>query len=296
MISSNNLRKTNQARKSLALSHACILVLLGNNRDVPTAGKESLIVALDVPSVDEALEAVKDLEGVVSFFKVGLQLFITGELPRLLKALREKSVFVDLKVPGDIGNTIGSVVDLCVAAHVRFLTLSESMPAPAIRAAKAARGRHGSKVPEFLTVPFLSSLDRDDLKAMTGNDDVDVNEYILRRAFVALEAGCDGIIASGQEIRLCRRAFPKTIIVSPGIRPRGSRSDDHKRFTTPTEAILMGANYLVVGRPILKSGSPPQSAKEIIEEIDQAIEERNRQNRAASSYANCSSNISATAL
>lgn len=268
---------------------------MGNNQDVPTTGKESLIVALDVPTVDEALGAVKALDGVVSFFKVGLQLFMTGELPRLLAALQKKDVFVDLKVPGDIGNTIGSVVDMCVAAQVKFLTLSESMPTPAIKAAKAARGRHGSKVPEFLTVPFLSSLDRDDLKAITGNDDVDVNEYILRRAFAALEAGCDGLIASGQEIRLCRRAFPETIIVSPGIRPRGAQSDDHKRFTTPTEAILMGANYLVVGRPILKSGSPLQSAREIIEEIDQAIEDRNQRNSTASSQTNCSSNISATA-
>ena len=261
--------------------------MIGNNRNVAIPGKDSLIVALDVSTVTEAIDAVETLDNVVSFFKIGLQLFMTGELPVLLNRLRNKKVFVDLKIPGDIGNTIGSVIDQCVAMHVRFLTLSESMPAPAIRAAKAARARHGSDVPEFLTVPFLSSLNRDDLKTMTGNEDV--NEYILRRASAALEAGCDGIIASGQEIRLCRRAFPETIIVSPGIRPRGAQTDDHKRFTTPTEAVLMGANYLVVGRPILRSGSPPQVAREIIEEIDQAIEERNRQSRAASSDANYSS-------
>jgi orotidine-5'-phosphate decarboxylase len=203
----------------------------------------------------------------VSFFKVGLQLFLTGELPRLLEALRQKSLFVDLKVPGDIANTIGSVIDLCVTMDVRFLTLSESMPLSAIRGAKAARDRHGSKHPEFLTVPFLSSLDRDDLRTTTGSDDI--TTYILTRAAAALEAGCDGVVASGQEIRLCRTSFPETIIVSPGIRPLGSSTDDHKRFTTPSEAIRLGADYLVVGRPILKSTAPRQVAEAIIAEIDQ---------------------------
>jgi orotidine-5'-phosphate decarboxylase len=220
-----------------------------------------------VPTVDTALRIVETLDNV-SFFKVGLQLFLTGELPRLLAALRQKSLFVDLKVPGDIANTIGSVIDLCVTMGVKFLTLSESMPLSAIRGAKAARERHGSKNPEFLTVPFLSSLDRDDLRAMTGSDDI--TTHILARAAAALEAGCDGVVASGQEIRLCRTSFPNTIIVSPGIRPIGSSADDHKRFTTPSEAIHLGADYLVVGRPILNSSTPRKVAETIIAEIDQA--------------------------
>jgi orotidine-5'-phosphate decarboxylase len=134
---------------------------------VPRSGKDSLIVALDVPTVDIALKTVEILDNV-SFFKIGLQLFLTGELPRLLAALRQKSLFVDLKVPGDIANTIGSVVDLCVGMGVRFLTLSESMPLSAISAAKITRDKLNSRNPEFLTVPFLSSLDRDDLQTMTG--------------------------------------------------------------------------------------------------------------------------------
>lgn len=236
---------------------------------MPRSGKDSLIVALDVPSVDIALRTVETLDNV-SFFKVGLQLFLTGELPRLLTALRQKSLFVDLKVPGDIANTIGSVVDLCVTMGVKFLTLSESMPISAIRGAKAVRDKHRSKDPEFLTVPFLSSLDRDDLRVMTGDDDI--TTYIMKRARAALEAGCDGVVASGQEIKVCRTAFPPdTIIVSPGIRPTGSSNDDHKRFTTPSDAILLGADYLVVGRPILKSTDPRQTAETIIAEIDTAL-------------------------
>jgi orotidine-5'-phosphate decarboxylase len=238
---------------------------------VPSSGRDSLIVALDVPTVDIALRTVESLDNV-SFFKVGLQLFLTGELPRLLEALRQKSLFVDLKVPGDIANTIGSVVDMCVSMGVKFLTLSESMPLSAIKGAKMARERHGRKNPEFLTVPFLSSLDRDDLQATTGNDDI--TRHILTRAQAALEAGCDGVVASGQEIKVCRNAFPETIIVSPGIRPAGSPNDDHKRFTTPGEAIRLGADYLVVGRPILNSKTPRQVAEAIIAEIDQALAEK----------------------
>src|SRR5215217_9706383 len=102
------------------------------------AGKDRLIVALDVPTVEEALAIVEQLDNV-SFFKVGLQLFVTGGLQTLLQSLRDKQVFVDLKVPGDIGNTVTAVVDACVKMKVTLLTLSESMPIPSIRAAKAAR-------------------------------------------------------------------------------------------------------------------------------------------------------------
>lgn len=238
---------------------------------MPNRGKDSLIVALDVPSVDTALGIVEQLDNV-SFFKIGLQLFLTGELPRLLQALSQKEVFVDLKVPGDIANTIGSVIELCVAMNVKFLTLSESMPLSAIRVAKEVRDHRQSASPELLTVPFLSSLDRSDLFAMSGTEDL--SAYIRQRAGAALQAGCDGIIASGTEISLCRQSFPATTIVSPGIRPSGSASDDHKRFTTPREAILRGADYLVVGRPILRSPSPRDTAEAVIREIDQAIAEK----------------------
>lgn len=240
--------------------------------DVPDTAKASLIVALDVPTVDEALATVEALGDTVSFYKIGLQLFLTGELPRLLRELRDKQIFVDLKVPGDIANTITAVIDQCVAMQVRFLTLSESMPNPTVSVARDARNRHGSEYPKLLTVPFVSSLDRGDLKTIHGTEDID--HFIVNRARAALEAGCDGIIASGAEVRLCRGAFPATIIVSPGIRPPGTKSDDHKRFTTPREAILMGSDYLVVGRPILKSDAPAGMAQEIIAEMEQAIRER----------------------
>lgn len=232
-------------------------------------GKDRLIVALDVPSVDEALAIVEQLDNV-SFFKVGLQLFITGGLPTLLQALSQKQVFVDLKVPGDIANTISAVVNFCVSMRVTFLTLSESMPLPAIRSARAARDARHSPDPKFLTVPFLSSLDATDLPDIAAGEN-DLETFILKRAHAAVEAGCDGMIASGEAIRVCRRAFPSTIIVSPGIRPAGASTDDHKRHTSPAEAIRLGADYLVVGRPILNAPDPRGAADRIIDEIDGAL-------------------------
>ena len=231
-------------------------------------GKDRIIVALDVPTVDEALASVERLDNI-SFFKVGLQLFMTGGLPDLLHALRNKRVFVDLKLPGDISNTIAAVIDACVNMNVELLTLSESMPLPAIRAARAARAARNSSHPKFLTVPVLSSLDASDLPAGAGGEN-GVEAVIVKRAQAALDAGCDGIIASGDAIQVCRRAFPSTLIVSPGIRPSGASTDDHKRHTTPAEAIRLGADYLVIGRPILKAPDPRAAAQRIIEEIDQA--------------------------
>ena len=232
-------------------------------------GADRLIVALDVPSVDAALRAVDELDNV-SFFKVGLQLFLTGGFPELLEALRGKRVFVDLKVPGDISNTIAAVVDMCVQHEVAFLTLSESMPSKAIRVAADTRNARGRSEPKFLIVPLVSSLDADDVSEAIGSDDLET--YVLKRARRALDAGCDGIIASGDAIRWCRAAFaPPTVIVSPGIRPQGSTGDDHKRLTTPSDAIRLGADYLVVGRPILRAPDPRAAAEQVISEINAAL-------------------------
>jgi orotidine-5'-phosphate decarboxylase len=234
-------------------------------------GKDRLIVALDVPTVDEALRAVERLDNV-SFFKVGLQLFITGGLPALLERLRGRQVFVDLKVPGDISNTIAAVVDFCVDSNVTFLTLSESMPPPAIAAARRTRDAKQTDRPKFLTVPFLSSLDAGDLRT-TADGESDLNAFIVSRARAALLAGCDGVIVSGDAIGVCRRVLPApTILVSPGIRPAGAPADDQKRHTTPAHAIRLGADYLVVGRPIMKDSNPRDAAQRVIEEIDKALD------------------------
>jgi orotidine-5'-phosphate decarboxylase len=198
---------------------------------------------------------------------------MTGGMPTLLQSLRGKRVFVDLKVPGDIGNTITGVIDVCFDHGVAFLTLSDSMPAPAIRVAAAARNAHRGFDLKLLTVPLVSSLDAGDL-AETGTTD-DLETYVLTRAKRAIDAGSDGVIASGDAIGWCRRAFPApTLIVSPGIRPAGAAPDDQKRHTTPADAIRLGADYLVVGRPILRAADPRAAAARVIEEIDAALRAR----------------------
>jgi orotidine-5'-phosphate decarboxylase len=238
-------------------------------------GKERLIVALDVPTRADALRIVEDLEGVAQFFKIGWELFIAGEAPALLDDLRGKRIFVDLKIPADIGNTIARLVAVCVDRGVKFLTLSDSRTlAVTVRAAIAGRGSAAD--PKLLAVPFLSSLDASDLRSASGTDETDLDRYILARSREALGAGCDGLIASGEAIRTIRSEFASAIIVSPGIRLEGSPVQDHKRVATPAQAIRMGADYLVVGRPIRDTPSPRGAAQRIVDEIDRALVERQR--------------------
>ena len=193
-------------------------------------GKDRLIVALDLPAVDTALKLVEDLDNVV-FFKVGWELFIAGvtagDIGNLWLTLqtRGRQVFIDLKVPPDIQNTIASLVRSLSDKNVQFLTLNEAMPIETIRAARAARGTR--EVPKLLMVPYLSSLDgTKDLSLLYGATDFE--GFLRERAGAALGAGCDGVIASGETaIRLFRREFPSAIIVSPGIRPLGASHHDH---------------------------------------------------------------------
>ena len=244
-------------------------------------GRDRLIVALDVDSVARATQLVDEVTNV-TFFKVGWRLLMAGlrqnGLGDFFDSLQRdrKTIFIDLKVP-DIGNTIASVVaDLRDDTNVWFLTLHEDMQVDEIRMARGARGH--SATPKLLTVPFRSSLDESDypqVAAPAAAKGITLNQWILARAGAALEGGCDGLIVSGTAIALCRKTWPRSSgvqLVSPGIRPAGTSRDDHKRSTTPAEAILRGADYLVVGRPILDAPDRVRAAQEIIDEIDRTLE------------------------
>lgn len=244
-------------------------------------GKDRLIVALDVDSINRASELVGILDNVW-FFKIGWRLLMaslrTGGLDALLTNLRlaQKAVFFDLKIP-DIGNTVASVVhDLRGQSNVKFLTLHDDMPPEQIAMARRAREDHDE--PKLLMVPYLSSQNERDFAEVApaaAAQGVTLAQWMLQRARAAIVAGCDGLIASGWAISLFRREWPKQtgiVIVSPGIRPAGASHDDHKRSATPTEAIAAGADYLVVGRPILHDPDPRQMAHRVIEEIDKALE------------------------
>jgi orotidine-5'-phosphate decarboxylase len=239
------------------------------------SGQDRLIVALDVPTHDRAFELVHLLDNV-GFFKIGLELLLAGDLLGFLQRLQEQKrqnagVFVDLKLGGDIANTIASLVRQLQALNVKFLTLVESVPlAITLNSVKAAREARGTASdPQLLIVPCLSTMDQEDLRESGINTDLD--SYIVQRARVMIDGGCDGLIVSGQAIKSCRTAFPSAVIVSPGIRPAWASHNDHKRLTTPGEAIGLGADYLVVGRPITRASDPRGAAQLIIDEIDAAI-------------------------
>jgi orotidine-5'-phosphate decarboxylase len=229
---------------------------------------DRIIVALDVPTRAEALRFVDELDGLISFYKIGLELLLGGGLRELLGHLVGKQVFVDLKLPDDIPATIGNVVRLAAEMGVKFLTLSHSVGPATIRAAVNGRGSHRS--PELLWVPVLSSMDSSDFAMQTGKSAAEFHGDLVHRATWASGAGTDGFIVSGQEIAVLRAEFPKATLVSPGIRPAWAASDDHKRACTPAEALRLGADYIVVGRPIRNAGNRDArraAAQRIIDEI-----------------------------
>jgi orotidine-5'-phosphate decarboxylase len=229
---------------------------------------DRIIVALDVPTRAEALRFVDELDGLISFYKIGLELLLGGGLRDLLGHLVGKRVFVDLKLPDDIPATIGNVVRLAAEMGVKFLTLSHSVGPATIRAAVNGRGSHRS--PELLWVPVLSSMDSSDFAMQTGKSEAEFHGDLVRRAKWASGAGTDGFIVSGREIAVLRAEFPKATLVSPGIRPAWATADDHKRACTPAEAVRSGADYIVVGRPIRNAGNRDArraAAQRIIDEI-----------------------------
>src|SRR5258708_2662233 len=166
--------------------------------------QERIIFALDVPTRQEALELANDLRGLISFYKVGLELLMSGGMEDLLQSLvRENHVFVDLKLPGDIPETVRRVVDLAAKMGVRFITLSNSVTPGTIRT--AVDGRSGRPNPQLLYVSFLSSLDRSDFAEQYDRDESEFDSFLEERTEKAKGAGADGFIVSGQEIHLLRK-------------------------------------------------------------------------------------------
>ncbi len=235
-----------------------------------------LIVALDTPTADDAMEIVDELGDAVSFYKVGYQLFIAEGLPFINK-LKDmgKKVFLDLKMD-DVGETIKLAVEKIAGnGGIEFITIQGS----GATAKAAFEGRGDNALPKILFVTFLSSRNQDDLNELFAGGNVTFEEYLHTRAETALESGSDGFIASGESVRQFRNDFSEQnpLIVTPGIRPGGSTTDDHKRSLTPYEAIMAGSDYLVVGRPITKAPDRKEAALKIIKEIENALNDADRQ-------------------
>ena len=213
-----------------------------SQKDIPV--EDRLIFALDVPSTDEAMQLVDDLADSVSFYKIGLELFMAGRYFELVEWLtaRDKKVFVDLKF-FDVPQTVQSAVRQLKQYGATFATVhgNDSI----LEAAVKEKEPGGLKI---LAVTVLTSLDQADIKDLGFK--VDVKDVVLSRARRALAIGCDGVISSGLEAPELRKNLgDKLIVITPGIRPVVN-TDDQKRTVDVEEAFHNGADYIVVGRPI----------------------------------------------
>lgn len=227
--------------------------------------KDRLIVALDMPTVEEAQRLVVKLGPEVTFYKVGLELLFSGGL-ELARALRSegKRVFLDMKLL-DIGNTVERAVANATELGVDFLTV-HGHDLKTLRAAITGRGKSQLKL---LAVTVLTNLTADDLKQQ-GSLHAPA-DLVLMRAKLAHESGFNGVIGSGQEAARIRAAVgPGFLIVTPGIRLTGSATDDQERITTPDHAIAAGADYIVVGRPITQADDPVAIAQAFVHHIREA--------------------------
>ena len=230
--------------------------------------KDRLIVALDVPSATQARQVVQTLGDTVSIYKVGKQLF-TAEGPQFVRELVSsgRKVFLDLKFH-DIPNTVAEAIRSAARLGVSMVNVHASGGSKMMHAAVEAAAQSESK-PLVLAVTVLTSLSDSDLQdiGFSGN----ALSQVMRLAALARNAGCGGVVASASEARELRREMGLDfVIVTPGVRAAGAPLDDQSRVLTAAEAIAAGADYVVVGRPILKADQPLAAASEITAEIASA--------------------------
>lgn len=237
--------------------------------------RDRLIVALDVDTEKAALSLAGKLAGTVGLFKIGLEL-LTAAGPAVVRNVREQtgvSVFFDGKFH-DIPNTVAGAVRAAVRAGAAMLNVHAAGGVDMMRAAKEAAAEaaesEGGSPPVVLGVTVLTSIDAETLAAagVPGSP----GEQVVRLACLARLAGLDGVVASPQELeRLRRECGEDFLLVTPGIRPATAAVDDQKRVATPEAALLAGADYLVIGRPIRAAADPAAAAREIIESCEKAV-------------------------
>lgn len=230
----------------------------------PIPPRERLIVALDVPDADAARALIAKLGDSVVFYKIGYQLGYAGGLPLISElASSGKKVFADFKLH-DIGNTVAKGVESVAKLGATFLTVHaypQTMKA-------AVEARQGSAL-QVLAVTVLTSYDDDDLHAAGFR--MNVGDLVEARAMQAQTLGVDGLVCSPEEAAKLRGITGARMrLVTPGIRPAGSAAGDQKRIMTPAKAIAAGADYLVVGRPVVEAANPKHAAEEIVAEIEAA--------------------------
>ncbi len=247
---------------------------------MPTPSKpaDRLIFALDVPDRAQALSYVEQLDGLVTFYKVGWELFLSEGL-NIVRELKAKGqrVFLDLKIQDDVDETVNRYIQVAVREHIDLVTLHGSE-----RLFKTAKRAKGDASLQLLSLTLLSNMDEAAMKDIALLDNgtgyclpfKKPEDYIQWKATRTSQAGADGFIASGRFVGFVRGLFPEShpLIVTPGVRPSGASHAEHKNVLTPKEAILAGSDYLVVGRPIRDAESPRATAEKVVQEIAEALE------------------------
>jgi orotidine-5'-phosphate decarboxylase len=226
--------------------------------------QDRLIVGLDVPTLKDAEKAVRELDGVVSFYKIGYQLAFAGGLDFARElASGGTRIFLDMKLL-DIDNTVAKGVEAIARMGMTMLTL-HAYPKTMKAAVAAARGSDLC----LLGVTVLTSMDEQDV--IDAGYEHDPHTLVLRRSEQALHAGMGGIVSSAEEAEAVRRIVgPNMAVVTPGIRPKGSDHGDQKRVVAPAQAIRNGSSHLVVGRPIVSAADRRAVAEAILDEMRSA--------------------------
>lgn len=225
--------------------------------------RRRLITALDVPGLQEAVGLAARLGEAGALVKVGLELFSAAG-PQVVHSLRAagREVFLDLKYH-DIPNTVAAAAARAAAMGVSMCTVHAAAGRRALQTASAALATAplpadapGGRRPALLAVTVLTSLEQADLEETGGAGDT-LAQRIARLAALAWDCGCDGLVCAAADLAAVRRAVgPRPLVVTPGIRPAGARSDDQRRVATAAEAMAAGADYLVVGRPVTRAPDP----------------------------------------
>ena len=239
------------------------------------AAKDKLIIALDVDSASRALDLFVELRDIAGMFKIGSQLF-TAAGPDVVRQIISKGgrIFLDLKFH-DIPNTVAAAGVEATRLGVSIFNVHASGGAEMLKRTTAAVNevsvKEGLVKPRVIAVTLLTSIDQNTLARIGVLDDP--RSVVSSWSQLAADCGLDGVVASPQEIEVIRAAVdkPDFVIVTPGIRQAGDAADDQRRVRTAAEAIRAGADYLVVGRPILNAADPAAAANRVVSEIDAAL-------------------------
>jgi orotidine-5'-phosphate decarboxylase len=237
------------------------------------AAKDYIVFSLDVPSLKEAEQYIEILSEYIAMFKVGLELFISSgpEIIKIIKTSGKAKIFLDLKlhdIPATVSRAMACIADL----GVDFTTVHCGENNEMLEAAVAGSAGKVSVV----GITVLTSVSGEDIDAAGFRSEFssDISRLVMNRAKMAKDAGCDGVVCSGHEVKMIKENFGKGFVaLTPGIRPswEGINKDDQRRITTPAQAIENGSDYLIIGRPIRDAKNPKEAAIHIAEEIKEAI-------------------------